>query len=98
MRDLNDMSGKKSLFVFRVNGTSKFPVNLLSSQKCFPREEEDVYNMAINNFGERSITLISHVPPSVAAWKSEGWSLVYSMMADGCSTDNEYDQYHTWPC
>lgn len=92
------MNGKKGLFIFRVNGATKFPVNLLSSQKCFPSEEEDVYNMAVNNFGERSITLISHVPPSITAWRAEGWSLIYSMATDSCSTENEYDQYHTWPC
>lgn len=98
MRGLKNMSGKKGLFIFKVNGISKFPMNLLSSEKCFPSDKEDVFNITENNFGKRSVNLVSHHPPSVAPWRAEGWTLVFSMLSQDCRPDNEYDEYHTWPC
>lgn len=92
------MSGRKDLFMFRVSGNLKFPIRLLSSQKCFPNDEEDVFKISDSNLGNRDVTLISHLPPRKSEWLAEGWSIVYSIKNSQDNADNEYEKYHTWPC
>lgn len=65
-------------YEFKVTGESRFPLDMLRYDSCWPHHQEDVstLGMAINRYptGNRPIRLVSSVkPPTIDRWASFGW-------------------------
>ena len=80
---------------FSVSGEGKFPVYLLAKCKCFPETTED--SGAINgSYGRRTINLISCGDMLISSWIVAGWHV--TCKAPIYYEQNDYSEYHTWPC
>ena len=83
-------------YTFTVSGVGKFPVAMLSKQKCFPASDEDTKSCFEYGVRSRNITMKSNKLPNPSQWSMYGWSV--SGLSPLYYTDDDYTEYHTWPC
>ena len=59
----------KVLYEYRVSGKGVFPLDMLRYDAAYPAGD---FHQGLD-VRERSITLRSYLPPTIARWKSFGW-------------------------
>ena len=61
-------------WTFVVEGSGKFPLDMLRYDRCCPFQQEDVNWM--ESEGRRSAMMLSYKgPPTVERWRSFGWTV-----------------------
>jgi hypothetical protein len=67
---------RRAIYQYYATGQGNFPVDMLRYNQCWPASTDDALNL-LNDDPEdlRSISLLSHVEPTIERWSSFGWSI-----------------------
>jgi hypothetical protein len=78
--------------LFSVSGSGAFPFTLLQRGRCYPVDEKDVDSL-FNYSSQRTVNLCGQ-DPNDTLWKTFGWTIIIRPP----SYEDDYNEYHTWPC
>ena len=80
------------MFIFEVEGSGQFPIELLSEARCYPTDNANANS--IRDTHKRVIRLSSNISQTRMVWFFRGWRVISGIALEK-DDDNEY---HTWPC
>lgn len=64
-----------------VEGSGRFPFDMLRYDRCWPRTEQDSYKLSFEHDAEkRTVELLTNVShgPTGGRWHSQGWRVIDS--------------------
>jgi len=88
-------------WIFVVEGSGNFPLDMLRRDRCFPLDEGETYYMRHHNSEKVQITLKTHQPYIThKRWESFSWKVIHAspLTKDGYPKDvdwksNSYANY-----
>jgi hypothetical protein len=80
-RKLDADERPRKIYTATFKGSGAFPLDMLRYDRCWPRNSDQIPDMALQHFSRRfletrTVTVSSYQPFTIARWRSFGWDVV----------------------